>query len=62
MTKTVLVWVLVAYFSWGNREGGPAVVTDLATREECERLAARLNAEMSQFRFYTCTQVRKAVP
>lgn len=59
--KVVLVWVLVAFFSSGHA-GGPAVVSDLATRAECERLAKRWEAEMEyKFERYTCTQVRKVV-
>lgn len=60
--KTILVWVLLAYFDSGHG-GGPAVVDNLATRAECERLGTRWRHEShGNYYFHTCTQVRKVVP
>ena len=41
--KTVLVWVLYLYVNnTGSSTGGPVVIDNIATREECRRTAAYL--------------------
>lgn len=57
MIKTIVVWVLVAYTD-GYNAGGPLVVDNIATKAECERLAARIKY-LGDETEAVCTQVQK---
>lgn len=60
MTATILVWVAVIYT--GDTRGGYAVVDNIATKADCERVIARTKAlTWSSYVQGQCTQYRKVV-
>lgn len=59
--KTVLVWVLYLYVNTnGASIGGPVVIDNIASREECRRTAAYLqyNSDYQHIKAL-CVQVTK---
>ena len=38
----IKVWVLIAYM-WSGYSGGPFVIDNIATQQDCERVAANIN-------------------
>lgn len=62
MSATVVVWVLVTYISSASG-GGPMVVDNIATRENCEALAKVIEAEdVGRWTRTKCIAVRKVAP
>lgn len=61
--STIYVWTLVFYMVTGGnvmKSGGPAVVDNIASQEECQRIAALLfEREHRGTVFARCIQVQK---
>lgn len=58
--STIYVWALVFYMS-AYQAGGPAVIDNIATEQECRRVGELLPQRrgVTEFR---CIEVRKAKP
>ncbi len=67
--NTVVVWLLVATLS-GYKAGGPLVVDNISSRENCEAIAMQLKSQYSRdtnirrsnsffYDTHTCIAVRK---
>lgn len=56
------VWVLVFYVAGGNQAGGPAVIDNIATKEECVRIQSVLQDDDPKVRRARCIQVGKVKP
>ena len=52
------VWVLVIYMSSGGHNGGPTVIDNIATQEECVRVS-QVVAQSNRVDSLKCIQVRK---
>lgn len=63
-TATVVVWVLLVTFQ-GPRSGGPVVIDNISSRENCEALAQQYFTQFNRGAFhadrYHCAAVRKVV-
>lgn len=55
---TILVWVAILYT--GDKRGAHAVVDNIASKQECERIVVRAG-QLSGWTRGTCTQYRKVV-
>jgi hypothetical protein len=53
------VWVLVFYMATGFESGGPAVIDNIATMEECQRIST-LIPTYGYSQPARCIEVRKA--
>lgn len=51
------VWILILYMG-GSNSGGPAVIDNIASRAECERVKAVINTRYSS----QCIEVWKVKP
>lgn len=62
--NTIVVWVLVAYFGGYNSGGGMTTVDNIASKANCEALAAQLRESGVQGVGITskCIAVRKVRP
>ncbi len=58
--NTIAVWVLVIYMS-GGRDGGPTVIDNISTLQECTRVAEVLRPSRYTDRVQ-CVEVRKVRP
>lgn len=54
MTK---VWILIFFLKWGNA-GGPAVIENIASKEECARVQAVIGS-MDSHLHSRCIEVSK---
>lgn len=52
------VWVLVFYMSGSSHNGGPAVIDNIATREECVRIQ-HIVLRASRIEDARCIEIRK---
>jgi hypothetical protein len=52
------VWILVFYMA-GYQAGGPAVIDNISTQQECERVAALLSDLRRWSNDSRCIEVRK---
>jgi hypothetical protein len=56
----VKVWILIFYMG-GTTSGGPAVIDNIATREECQRIE-KVMGEVRGMTASRCIEVWKAMP
>lgn len=57
----IYVWVLVFYVSITSNTGGPAVIDNIATREECMRIRPMFDDDRTGRQAH-CIQVGKVKP
>jgi len=57
--STLSVWVLVFYMGT-IQQGGPSVIDNISTEQECQRIAELLPE--IRFTVFRCIEVRKAKP
>jgi hypothetical protein len=55
------VWVLVFYMAGGSYNGGPAVIDNIATKEECVRIQ-QIVLTAKRIDDARCIEVRKVRP
>jgi len=58
----IKVWVLVFYMSTGYQSGGPAVIDNIASADECQRVAKIMNEWKSPYAIVRCIEVWKVKP
>lgn len=58
---TFYVWTLVVYISGSGYQGGPTVIDNISTMEECQRVAA-LVLGSSRVNSARCFQIQKVKP
>lgn len=51
-------WILVFYVSAGNQAGGPAVIDNIATRDECMRIRPMFDDDRTG-KSARCVQIAK---
>lgn len=62
--STIYVWVLLIYMQshqYEYRGGGPVVIDNITTMEECQRVA-KIATERDGTRYARCIQVQKVKP
>ena len=57
----IYVWVLVFYVSHGSNAGGPSVIDNIATRDECMRIRPMFDDDRTG-KLARCIQVGKVKP